>query len=173
MDPISVIGVVAASAQVAEYIASTIKGLYTLVGKFNDADDRIRLLVSQLSTIKLAIFQIRDWAKNSFDDAPKENSFLNGLHIALGGCQTAIDVLSGDVQELSNSATAGPVARLKVVWNDEYMKTHEHRLSGQVQALQLLLLAGQWLVTRLPSCGFSRLANSFVETVATYPLSLD
>lgn len=153
MDPVTVLGVVSASLQIAQFIGSTIHGLNTLKGKFRDADTTIRLLIGQLSTIKAAIFQIRDWAEYNFDDSPKERRFLNGLNVALDGCQAAMEVLFEEIRDLMKESSApdgeapvslGVRARVKAAWNEDSMKVHEDRLHHQVQALQLLLLAGQW-----------------------------
>ncbi|KAK8901375.1 hypothetical protein ACHAPF_006175 [Botrytis cinerea] len=153
MDPVTVLGVAASALQVAQFIGSTIQGLHTLRGKFKDADITIRLIISKLSTIKAAVFQIRDWAEFNSHDSPKERQFMDGLHVALDGCQAAIDVLSEEVKDLTvatrDSNNDGmPIAlgvrgRLAALWSEDTMKAHEDRLHGQVQALQLLLMAGQ------------------------------
>ena len=153
MDPVTVIGIVSASVQIAQFIGSTIQGLNTLKGKFREADTTIRLLIGQLSTIKAAVFQIRDWADYNFDDSPKEKRFLKGLNDALDCCQAAMDVLSAEVKDLmaglqphngEGPKSLGITARARAVWNEDIMKTHQDRLYLQVHALQLLLLAGQW-----------------------------
>lgn len=153
MDPVTVLGVAASALQIAQFIGSTIQGLHTLRGKFKDADITIRLIISKLSTIKAAVFQIRDWAEFNSHDSPKERQFMDGLHVALDGCQAAIDVLSEEVKDLTvatrDSNDGMPIilgvrGRVAAVWSEDTMKAHEDRLHGQVQALQLLLMAGQW-----------------------------
>jgi len=153
MDPVTLLGVVASSLQIAQFIGTTIQNLHTLRGKFQDADVTIRLVIGQLSTIKAAIIQIREWAEFNFDDSPKETAFVDGLNVALDGCKAAMDVLSEEVDDLiaGIGITAGTVpitlrirARVKVVWSEDSMKAHQDRLYGQVQALQLLLTAGHW-----------------------------
>ncbi|KAJ8058357.1 hypothetical protein OCU04_012549 [Sclerotinia nivalis] len=151
MDPVTVLGVAASALQIAQFIGTTIQGLYTLRGKFKDADTTIRLIISKLSTIKAAVFQIRDWAEFNSHDSPKERQFMDGLHVALDGCQAAIDVLSEEVFDLTVATRdssngmliLGMRGRVAAVWNEGVMKAHEDRLHGQVQALQLLLMAGQ------------------------------
>ncbi|KAF7895967.1 hypothetical protein EAF00_005982 [Botryotinia globosa] len=152
MDPVTVLGVAASALQIAQFIGSTIQGLHTLRGKFKDADITIRLIISKLSTIKAAVFQIRDWAEFNSHDSPKERQFMDGLHVALDGCQAAIDVLSEEVKDLTvatrDSNDGMPIVlgvrgRVAAVWSEDTMKAHEDRLHGQVQALQLLLMAGQ------------------------------
>ncbi|ESZ93925.1 hypothetical protein SBOR_5684 [Sclerotinia borealis F-4128] len=152
MDPVTVLGVAASALQVAQFIGSTIQGLHTLRGKFRDADTTIRLLISKLSTIRAAVFQIRDWAEFNSHDSPKERQFMDGLHVALDGCQAAIDVLSEEIKDLTvttkDSSVEMPIilgmrGRVAALWSEDTMKAHEDRLHGQVQALQLLLMAGQ------------------------------
>ncbi|KAF7951822.1 hypothetical protein EAE96_007120 [Botrytis aclada] len=152
MDPVTVLGVAASALQIAQFIGSTIQGLHTLRGKFKDADITIRLIISKLSTIKAAVFQIRDWAEFNSHDSPKERQFMDGLRVALDGCQAAIDVLSEEVKDLTVAArdsndgmpiVLGVRGKVAAVWNEDTMKAHEDRLHGQVQALQLLLMAGQ------------------------------
>jgi hypothetical protein len=153
MDPISILGVASASAQIAQFIAQTIQGLYTLRGKFKDADMTIRLLIAQLSTIRTAVSQLRDWAKGNSSDSPKETEYMNGLEVALEGCQAAMEVLAEEIEELvAGSAARGDpasfslafMAKAKFVWSEDTMKIHQDRLHAQVQALNLLLQASHW-----------------------------
>jgi ankyrin repeat protein len=146
MDAISAFGVAATAVQIVQFIGSTIQGLNNLKGKFKDADNTIFLLISRLSAIRAAIHQIRDWADYNFDDSPKEKEFLKGLNTALDGCQTVMEILSAEVKDLLAGAdprAMGMMTRVKAIWNEDTMKSHEGMLSGQIQALQLLLSAGQ------------------------------
>lgn len=142
-----------AALQIAQFIGSTVQGLNTLKGIFRNADVTIRLLISKLFTIKAAILQIRDWAEYSYDDSPKGAQFLDALHKSLDGCQVAMDVLWEEVKDLKARVRVfdgqipsriGFRARARAMWNDETMKAHQDMLHGQIQALQLLLQAGQW-----------------------------
>lgn len=151
MDPVTIVGLAASALQIAQFIGSTIQGLHTLKGKFENADKIIVLLIHQLTTIKSAVIIIDDWAQWNSEGSPKVSEFMLGLGIALDGCQTVIDVLSTEVKDLMTvleaapgTATMGIRARAKVVWNDATMKDHQNMLSAQVQALALLLQARQW-----------------------------
>jgi hypothetical protein len=63
-----------------------------------------------------------------------------------------MEVLGEEVKELvDGAATYGskPVPlsflnRARAVWSEEIMKAHQDRLSGQAQALPLLIQAGHW-----------------------------
>jgi hypothetical protein len=153
MDPISIVGVASAAAQIAQCIAQTIQGLCTLRGKFKDANTTIRLLIGELSTIQAAVSQLRDWAEWNANDSPKEEEYMKGLKVALQGCQVAMEVLAEEVKDLVAAAAAtndpstfnlGFMGRAKVVWSEDTMKIHQDRLHAQVQALNLLLQASHW-----------------------------
>lgn len=153
MDPISIVGVASASVQIAQLIAQTIQGLCTLRGKFKEAHTTIRLLIGELSTIRAAVSQLRDWAQWNANDSPKEEEYMSGLQVALEGCQTAMEVLAEEIKDLAAGATTtsdpetfnlGFMVKAKVVWNEDTMKIHQDRLHAQVQALNLLLQAAQW-----------------------------
>jgi hypothetical protein len=153
MDPISIVGVASASIQIAQCIAQSIQGLCTLRGRFKDADMTIRLLIAELSTIRAAVFQLRDWAEWNSSDSPKETEYMKGLEVALEGCQAAMDVLADEIKDLvagfaprGDPATfsLGFMARAKAVWSEDTMKIHQDRLHAQVQALNLLLQASHW-----------------------------
>jgi hypothetical protein len=153
MDPISIVGVVSASAQIAQFIAQTIQGLSTLRGKFKDANTTIRLLIGELSTIRAAVSQLRDWAEWNANDSPKEEEYMKGLQVALEGCQAAMEVLAEEIKDLANGTITandpatfnlGFMAKAKVMWNEDTFKIHQDRLHAQVQAMNLLLQAAQW-----------------------------
>ena len=153
MDPISVLGVASTSIQIAQCITQIIQGLCTLRGKFNDANMTIRLLIAELSTIRAAVSQLRDWAEWNSSDSPKETEYMKALEVAFEGCQTAMEVLAEEVQELVAGLTPrsdpasfslGFMARARAVWSEDTMRTHQDRLHAQVQALNLLLQASHW-----------------------------
>lgn len=150
MDPVNVAGLVAAALQLAGFIGSTIQGLHSLKGKFQDADSTIRLLIRQLSTIKAAVSQIQDWAEFNSDGAPQATDFMEGLKIALDGCQIVMEVISKEVTNLTAPPTPldSLPSQLRAkdrtkMWDDATMKEYQSILSGQVQAWQLLLAASQ------------------------------
>jgi hypothetical protein len=155
MDPISIVGVASASIQIAQFISQATKGLYILRGKLKDANTTIRLLIGELSTIRAAVFQLRDWAKWNAADSPKEDEYMKGLAVALDGCQAVMEVLAEEVKDLVKgiTSTSDPasfnlafIGRAKVVWREDTMRIHQDRLHAQVQALQLLLQASLWYV---------------------------
>jgi hypothetical protein len=152
MEAVAIAGLAATALEIAGLIGSTIQGLHSLKGNFQDADTTIRQLINQLSTIKAAVSQICDWAEFNSDGSPKGTEFMNGLKITLDGCQALMQVLSAEVKDLD--VLQRPLGLLpsrlgvkddrEIAWNLATMK-HRSMLFGQVQALlQLFLTAGQW-----------------------------
>lgn len=149
MDPCSVIGVVSASISIVTTIGSTVKGLSELRSKFTEADQSIRLLITELSTIKSALGLIYDWADNGLVISPTQVELVDALDIAIDGCKEAMDALAEEVAHLVGSAAAEIIGfriRTRYLWNEGTMKEHQGRLRSQVTALQFLVAAIQWSV---------------------------
>jgi hypothetical protein len=154
MEEVTLTGLAATAQHSVGVIGSTIQGLHSLRGKFEDADNTIRRLINQLSSVKACVSQFHDWTEFNSDDSPKGTEFMRALKISLEKCQSLIDVLAEDVKNLTSLQLPNPLNSLpsqqgvkdegKPVWNDATMK-HQTMLFGQVQALlQLLLTAAQW-----------------------------
>ncbi len=150
MDPASIVGLISASGTIVSAITCTVKGLSDLRGRFSDADLRIRLLIGELSTVKSALNQIRDWVEFNLVGAPTEVELVDGLHVSLDGCKMAMTVLAEEVAALSGTTASSSQfnlrfsTRAKYAWSESSMKEHQDRLHAQVAALQLLLQAAHW-----------------------------
>lgn len=150
MDPASIVGLISASGTIVSAITFTVKGLSDLRGRFSGADLRIRLLIGELSTVKSALNQIRDWVEFNLVGAPTETELVDGLHVSLDGCKVAMTVLAEEVAALSGTTSSDSQfslsfgTRAKYAWSESSMKEHQDRLHAQVAALQLLLQASQW-----------------------------
>ncbi|KAJ5612350.1 hypothetical protein N7510_005544 [Penicillium lagena] len=147
MDPVTVFGIISGGVQVAGAILSTVDGLNKLLGKFNDADLTIGSLIRELKCIRTALTSLREWAEtNARGPTPEE--YLEGLTVAMDGCQTVMEVLEEDVSTLVRGTHYDGAmrfrTRVKVMWNEEAMQAHQGRLHAQVLALQLLLQVCQW-----------------------------
>ncbi|PGH00121.1 hypothetical protein AJ79_08304 [Helicocarpus griseus UAMH5409] len=148
MDPASAIGVVGGAIQITGLITKTIHGLYTLQGKYRNADITLTSLITQLSTIKAAVTQLHDLAQYNPNGTPKHPEYIDGLDVALDGCTAIMDVLSEEVAQLTQASSnydpsqpLGLRAKMKAIWNEDLMRDHSDRLHAQVLALQLLLQA--------------------------------
>lgn len=153
MDPVSVFGIVTGGVQVIQFITEILKGLTTLRGKFQNADLTIHSLISELTTIKSAIIQLRDWADYDSRNSPENADYNQDLNVALEGCRAIMEILYEEISSLTRGAAAasenkttaalGFGTRAKVVWNDDLMRSRQEMLHAQVLALQLLLQACQ------------------------------
>lgn len=158
MDPISAIGVISASLSIVTTIGNTMKGLAELRNKFISADQSVRSLITQLSTIKAALNLIHDWAENDLVVSPTQSEFVDVLDVAIDGCRETMDALAEEVANLVGSSAATSAAekigfktRTRYVWNEGTMMGYRDRLQSQVTALQFLVTAVQRLVSILTS----------------------
>ena len=144
MDPLSLIGGVAAIGGIVAAITKTIQNLSDARGKFVGADLTIQSLVYELTTVNFALNQIQKWARNHVPSSPTQRELVQGFKVSLEGCRLAVDIMAEEVALL---VTKNPFFRsASIVWNDASMKDHQHRLQSQVAALQLLLQAAHWYV---------------------------
>ncbi|KAI9710899.1 MAG: hypothetical protein M1820_002334 [Bogoriella megaspora] len=139
MDPLSLIGGVSAAGAIIAAITKTLKNLSDARTRFEGADLTIQSLVYELTTIKFALTQVQEWARNHVPSSPTKRELIQGFKISLEGCRLAMDVMAEEVAML---VSKNPFIRsVNVVWNDTSMKEHQHRLQSQVNALQFLLQA--------------------------------
>jgi hypothetical protein len=142
MDPLSLIGGVSAAGAIIAAITKTVKNLNDARRTYDGADLTIQSLVYELTTIKFALNQIQEWARNHVPSSPTQRELIQGFKISLEGCRLAMDVMAEEVALL---VTKNPfMQKAKLVWNDVTMKEHQLRLQSQVAALQLLLQAAYW-----------------------------
>lgn len=150
MDPCSLIGVASASLTVIATIGSTVKSLSELRSRYAEADQSIRMLITQLSTIKAALSLIHEWVENDLVELHTQAELVMPLNIAIDGCKEAMEALAEEVSDVLGKAiketAIGFKSRTKYMWNEDTMKEHQSRLESQVMALQFLVTAVQWLV---------------------------
>jgi hypothetical protein len=88
-EAMAVLGAVSASASIVMSITKTIRELSDLRQRYKEADTTIRLLISQLSAVKAALLQIRDWADSMFIDTTIQPQLSQDFRIAIDGCEAA------------------------------------------------------------------------------------
>jgi capsule polysaccharide export protein KpsE/RkpR len=62
MDPITILGAVAACAQLATLITRVTSNLATLKAQWSEGAQSLQLLIARLTSIRAALAQISDWA---------------------------------------------------------------------------------------------------------------
>jgi ankyrin repeat protein len=141
MDPLSIIGGFAATAQIAGGIVQMIKNLNDARGRYNAADTTIKLLVAELLSVKAAVGQIEDWAKYNSAESAMPFELVEAFRVSFEACHLAMEILA---EEIAALVSRNPfLAKAKVAWNEALMKEHADRLRSQVSALQLLIHALQ------------------------------
>jgi hypothetical protein len=141
MDPISCAGI---CGSIIVTITKTVQTLSNIRDKFTDADVTIRLLITELSTVKAALSQIQDWAKYNSSDSPKQHELVGAFNISLDGCKIAMEALQEEIFELVGERGMTNTMRAKVVWREESIRGHSDRLRSQTSALMLLIQAVHW-----------------------------
>ncbi|KAI9369782.1 hypothetical protein BJX61DRAFT_126220 [Aspergillus egyptiacus] len=147
MDPISAFGVISGAFQVGQIITETLAGLASVRERYQHADLTIGSLERQLMTIRAAITQLEDWTASRNRDCPAEYS--SNLDAALDGCRIVVEALSDEVQCLNQGTSPGENgigvrSRMRIVWREDVIRTHQERLNSQIVALQLLVQVCQW-----------------------------
>jgi hypothetical protein len=148
MDPASLVGVLSAAGGIVSLIVQTVKKLSELRQRFQEANVTIRLLMSELLTVRAALQQVDDWTRfNLTPSSEIQEDLRSAFEISIDGCTMAMELLADEVDQLlGNDSGEAFLIRLKSLWSEDMMKLHQQRLHTQVGALQLLLQAVQMLV---------------------------
>jgi hypothetical protein len=183
MEPLSIIGAVAACGELVTMIARVTSNLHTLKTRWTEGARSLQLLIGKLSSIRAALIQIKDWAEFNASTSPNGEEMRDSLGIAIEGCQVIIEALGHDVERLGLGDSV--VSRLKQLFFDSTIREHEGRLDSQVTALQLLLNAAYWYVSEpaflamalgrevigCSDCGRRPRETSFPHSISTQALN--
>ncbi len=145
MEPLSIIGAVAACSEIVTVIARVTTNLHSLKQRWSEGARSLQLLIAKLSTVRAALAQVKDWAEFNASTSPNGEEMRDSLGVAMEGCQVIIEALDQDVAGLLGDSV---MSRLKQLFIDSSIKEHEDRLDSQISALQLLLNAAYWYVLR-------------------------
>jgi hypothetical protein len=146
-DPLTVLGGVAAGAQLIGGVTKTINVLMTLHGRIAGADTTILVLIGKLKTVKAALSRIHVWARNHGSQITESDNFGDQYVLAKENVELAVDALekevSGLVKDLDNPSIT-IMTRARCLWREDIMKQHEEMLRDTVLFLQVLVQAVQW-----------------------------
>lgn len=152
MDPASAFGVASGALQTVQIIGSTIQGLFSLYGKYREADVTIHSLIGELSSISSALSQLDEWTKRDAHGVLRDPLYVLSLDTAVDGCRTTLEALTDEINRLTRGiekngeSLAGPLrfrSKFAIIWNEELMTGHRNRLQSQVSTLNLLLQVHQ------------------------------
>jgi hypothetical protein len=147
MEPLSILGAVAACTEIVAVIARVTSNLHSLKQRWSEGARSLQLLIAKLSTVRAALAQVKDWAELNASTSPNGDEMRDSLGVAMEGCLIFVEALDQDVAGLLADSV---VSRLKQLFIDSSIKEHEQRLDSQILALQFLLNAAYWYVSRFP-----------------------
>ncbi|QDS75821.1 hypothetical protein FKW77_000621 [Venturia effusa] len=154
MDPLTAIGGLAATAQIAGGILLITQKLNDARKRYKASDTTIRLLIAELLSIKAAVGQIEDWAKYNSEECTMPRELVKAFEVSFEACHLAMEILAEQVAKLVSNNPF--VVKAGVAWNEATMKDHAERMRSQVSALQLLIQAVR--------CGNPRQQKDLLET---------
>jgi hypothetical protein len=147
MDPISAISFVSAIAGIVDLVAKGVLSLSDLQSRYRIADIKFHLLITQLSTLKVALIQIGLLVED-VSHAPRNIQLVSALSTSLSSLETIIGALDNRLSQLQRNAEDGLSnwGKFNYVWDEQTMRDYLSLLDHQVNALNLLLSALQWFV---------------------------
>ncbi|OAL07158.1 hypothetical protein IQ06DRAFT_299809 [Phaeosphaeriaceae sp. SRC1lsM3a] len=138
MDPASIIGLVAACASLTKQCASVVKSLHGLIETYKSAELIILSVVTECETIQFAWCRIESWAQEQLHHIDDFEDVGARLQKSIYCGELVMSALEEEL--LSITSRSGSVGRgVGITWNNSVLNEHQHRIRGQVAALQLLL----------------------------------
>jgi hypothetical protein len=147
MDPVSVIGLVGAIIGVIDVISRNISTLKDLQSRCKIADLKASLLIGQLSTLQAAFKQIVELMNTSIIATFCYRQLVDDFKASLDCCKAVILLLEEILCALRRGEYNGldVMSRVQFVRDEKNMTDYLNLLSNQINALNLLLTALQWL----------------------------
>lgn len=102
MDPVSVLGLAGSIVGIIEVAARSIVALRALQQRWKTADLTINVLISQLTTLKAALSQIKEWISNSLS-ASQHYQLVMDLGASLASCDTLRLFIDGQLSHLNRN----------------------------------------------------------------------
>ena len=146
MDPVSILSAAASAITVIQLCTKSLDTLRQLQNRYTNADLTIRLLITQLSTLKTALRQISEWITTSVDTVPQDVEV--DLAMSLDGCRFLVEGLNErlGLLEYDKDTSLSLRRKAQLLWGEKERTDFLMLLSHNLAALQLLLTAMQWYV---------------------------
>lgn len=147
MDPVSAIGLVGSIIGVVDVISRNISFSMDLQSRYKIADLKVDLFIGQLSTPRAVLKQIVELMNTSLVTVPQHQQLMHDLKTSLDCCEVLILVLDERFGSLQRSEDNGlnALSKAQFVWDEKSMTNYLDLLNNQINALNLLLTALQWL----------------------------
>ena len=144
MDIFSILGAGASVITIVELCTESLNSLLRLQNSYKNADLTVRLLITQLCTLRTALSQISEWITTSADTI--SHRIQNDLAMSLEGCKFLTERLNDRLNRLGYGENKSISVRKKaqLLWGERERTDFLTLLSHNIAALQLLLTAMQW-----------------------------
>jgi hypothetical protein len=138
MDPASIVGLVAACSSLTKQCASVVKNLHGLIETYKTAELTILSVITECETIQFAWRRIELWAEEHLHYADDFEELGARLQKSVYCGELVMSALEEELLMIT-SKSSNLQRGLGVTWNNSVLIEHQHRIRGQVAALQLLL----------------------------------
>ena len=101
-----IIGITGSIFGMVDIIARSVSYLIELRATYNRADLKITLLISQLSTLKIALERISSWIETRQTNIPEQQQLADDLTVSMEGCKVLIMLLDERICRLKRSEAA-------------------------------------------------------------------
>jgi hypothetical protein len=151
MDPVSMVGVVAAAAQFATLCVSICQGLNGLKDKFQEARSTVTGIRRYCKTLEIAIAKIVSWIQITLAHDPEAQIHITALQSAIEDYNELLRNIQDDVDKIVGKGENGAKIRVwrkaKFIWDEGSMHRHLEQLHYLQGAIHLLLDTTQLSVT--------------------------
>jgi hypothetical protein len=143
MDPVSIVGLVASSVQLAEIALKIGKGLHEYRERYGQADRTLKSIVMYCNAVNSSILMIKDWIENTVARSPTRGQQVESLSTMIGEFLGMMALLEAEVDKLLGKETSASdlhfKTKAKFAWNERLMKEHLEEINYLASALHLLL----------------------------------
>ena len=163
MDPVSAIGSAGAVVGLIDVATRTLSYLRTLQQQWKLADLTLNLLIGQLSTLNAALDQISQWISTSLPFDQQHHQLVMDLGNALESCKALLICIDDHISALrwNENESLTFQSKARAILRDQNMKDLLNHLNNQSGALNLLLTALNWFVSRINLSHLSHLPDIF------------
>lgn len=145
-DPLCVIGAAASVASIVELLGKTISGLHTLHSRWKEADFTFSNLISQLTTLKVALSKLQGWMDSDIDEP--HHQLVMDLEASVTYCRMLVRRIDTEVEDLQQNIGMGLDAqnKIKLLLKNGSLEELQKMVDRQTSALTLLLTICNWSV---------------------------
>jgi hypothetical protein len=150
-DPLNVIGAAASVASIVELLGKTIRGLHTLHRRWKEADFTFSNLISQLTTLKVALNKLQEWMDADIDEP--HHQLVMDLEASVTYCRMLVRRIDTEVDDLQHNIGMGldTQKKIKFLLKNGSLEELQKMVDRLTSALTLLLTICNWSVETFQS----------------------